>query len=621
MREYTSAPAVTIADDATLTEAVFRNARRDPQHVLLRRKEGDRFVPITQAQFADAVTATARGLVARDVAPGARVGILSRTRYEWTVLDYAIWAAGAVTVPIYETSSPDQIEWILADAGVDLLVVEDAELAARVAEVRERVPALRDVLVIDAAPGSDTAVRADGAARTDGGAGALAVLAEAGASVDEERLAAARATQNADSLATIIYTSGTTARPKGCEITHRALLFIAADVVAMLPSMFAVESSTLLFLPLAHVFARMLQVGVVQGAFELSYSPDSRTLVADLALTRPTFLLAVPRVFEKVFAGARTKAHGEGRGRIFDAAERTAVAYSEALDHGGPGLPLKLRHRVFDTLVYRKLRAALGGRAQIAVSGGAPLSPRLGHFYRGIGFIVLEGYGLTETSAPATANRPGAIRMGTVGQPLPGVTVRIADDGEVLIRGPLLFRGYRNNETATKEALDSEGFLHTGDLGQLDDDGYLRIVGRKKELLVTAGGKNVAPAPLEHVIASNPLVSQAMLVGDGRPYIAALVTLEPDAFTRWRDQTGRPATADLASLVDDPDLRAEVQGSVDAANRTVSRAESVRRFVILPDDFTVEGGELTPSLKVRRSLVLERYADAVESLYPAGGRG
>ncbi|CAO5173845.1 Long-chain-fatty-acid--CoA ligase FadD15 [Frankia sp. AiPs1] len=604
MREYTSPAAVTIADDATLTDAVFRNAQRDPQHVLLRRRADDGFVPITQAQFRDLVVETARGILAHAVAPGGRVGILSRSRYEWTVLDYAIWAAGTVTVPIYETSSASQIEWILADAAVEVLVVENAELAARVDEIRERVPTLRDVLVIDDA---------------DGGPGALAILAAAGADVTDEQLTAARATQNADSLATIIYTSGTTARPKGCEITHRALLFIAEDTVAMLPGMFRQESSTLLFLPLAHVFARMLQVGIVQGAFEAAYTPDTRTLLPDLALAKPTFLLAVPRVFEKVHAGARNKAHSEGRGRIFDAAERTAVAYSEALDAGGPGLALRLRHKIFDALVYGKLRAALGGRARIAVSGGAPLSPRLGHFYRGIGFIVLEGYGLTETTAPATANRPGAIRMGTVGQPLPGVTVRIADDGEVLVRGPLLFRGYHNNETATKEALDGEGFLHTGDLGTLDGDGFLRIVGRKKELLVTAAGKNVAPAPMEHIITSHPLVSQAMLVGDGLPYITAMITLEPEAFERWRGEAGRPATASLAELADDAALRAEVQRAVDQANTTVSRAESIRRFVILPNDFTVEGGELTPSLKVRRSLVLERHADAVSTLYPGPG--
>jgi long-chain acyl-CoA synthetase len=595
VREYTSAPLVTVSDNATLTDAVFRNATLRSDKILIRHKVGGQFVGMTVREFRDTVVATARGLIARGVRTGGRVGILSRTRYEWAVVDYAAWAAGAVTVPIYETSSPAQIEWILRDAAVELLVVEDAELAERVAQVRAQAPALREVLVIDD--------------------GALATLAAAGAEIDEERLTEARVSLDAESLATIIYTSGTTAQPKGCEITHRALLFTAEASIAMLPEVFTTDCSTLLFLPLAHVFARMLQVGAISGAYDLAYAPDTRTLLPDLALTRPSFVLAVPRVFEKVYAGARNKAHGEGRGRIFDAAENTAIAFSQALDHGGPGLPLRLRHRVFDALVYRKLRAALGGQARYAISGGAPLGQRLGHFFRGIGFTVLEGYGLTETTAPATANRPDAVRMGTVGQPLPGVTVRIADDGEILIRGPLLFRAYHNNEIATKEALDTEGFLHTGDLGELDDDGYLRITGRKKELLVTGGGKNVAPAPLEHIIQSHPLVSQSMLVGDGRPFIGALVTLDPEAFERWRDGAGKPATAGIADLTDDPDLRAEVQRAVDAANATVSRAESIRRFVILPQDFTVETGELTPSLKVRRSLVLDRFGATVEAIY------
>ncbi len=595
MREFTSAPLVTIADSATLTDAVFRNADLSPGKILLRYKVGDEYVGMTVAEFRDAVVGLARGLVARGVRPGGRVGILSRTRYEWTLFDFATWAAGAVTVPIYETSSPAQIEWILRDSAVELLVVENAELAERVAQVRAQAPALREVLVI--------------------AEDAIATLSAEGADVDPAALTEARADLDADSLATIIYTSGTTAQPKGCEITHRALLFVAEGSIAMLPQVFSSDSATLLFLPLAHVFARMLQVGAVHGGQNLAFAPDTRTLLADLALTRPSFVLAVPRVFEKVHAGARNKAHADGRGRIFDAAEATAIAYSEALDHGGPGLALRLRHRVFDALVYGKLRAALGGNARYAISGGAPLGARLGHFFRGIGFTVLEGYGLTETTAPATANRPETVRMGTVGQPLPGVTVRIADDGEILIRGPLLFRAYHNNETATKEALDAEGFLHTGDLGSLDDDGYLRVTGRKKELLVTAGGKNVAPAPLEHVIQSNPVVSQAMLVGDRKPFIAALITIDPEAFERWRAGAGKPATAGVADLVDDPDLRAEVQRAVDAANLTVSRAESIRRFVILPQDFTVEGGELTPSLKVRRSLVLERFATAVQGLY------
>ncbi len=595
MREYTSAPLVTIADNATLTDALFRHAAARPDKILIRHKAAEEFVGMTIGEFRDHVVATARGLVAHGVETGARVGILSRTRFEWTVVDYAAWAAGAVSVPIYETSSPGQIEWILRDAGIELLVVENAELAERVEQVRGEAPALRDVLILDD--------------------GALAALAADGAGVGEERLAATRASLDADSLATIIYTSGTTAQPKGCEITHRALMFTAEASIAMLPEVFEPDSATLLFLPLAHVFARMLQVGVIQGAYELAYTPDSRTLLPDLAKVRPSFLLAVPRVFEKVHAGARLKAHSEGKGRIFDAAENTAVAYSEALDRGGPGPLLRLRHRLFAVLVYSKLHAALGGRARVAISGGAPLGPRLGHFFRGIGFTVVEGYGLTETSAPAAANRPHSVRMGTVGQPLPGVTIRIADDGEILIRGDLLFRAYRNSETATKEALDADGFLHTGDLGSLDDDGFLRITGRKKELLVTAGGKNVAPAPLEHVVQSHPLISQAMLVGDRRPFIAALVTIDQEAFEHWRDGAGKPAGASVADLVDDADLRAAVQQAINSANATVSHAESIKKFVILPQDFTVETGELTPSLKVRRLLVMDRFGGAVEGLY------
>ncbi|WP_462186419.1 MULTISPECIES: AMP-dependent synthetase/ligase [unclassified Frankia] len=595
MRKYTSPPLITIADDTTLTDAVFRNAAAHPDSTLIQHKIDGKFVGMTVREFRDHVVATARGFIARGVRPGDRVGLASRTRFEWTIVDYATWLAGAVCVPIYETSSPGQIEWILRDAGVEVLVVENDELAERVAQVRDGVPALREVLVIEH--------------------GALAGLAVDGVGIAPEQLTAARASVNADSLATIIYTSGTTGQPKGCEITHRALLFTAEAAIATLPELFAPGASTLLFLPLAHVFARMLQVGVVQGAFTLAYTPDSRTLLPDLAKVRPTFLLSVPRVFEKVHAGARHKAHAEGRGWIFDAAENTAVAYSRALDGGGPGLLLRLRHRLFAALVYSKLQAALGGRARYAVSGGAPLGERLGHFFRGIGFTVLEGYGLTETSAPAAANRPGNVRMGTVGQPFPGVTIAIADDGEVLIRGPLLFRGYRNNELATKEALDAEGFLHTGDLGDLDADGFLRITGRKKELLVTAGGKNIAPAPLEHIVQSHPLVSQAMLIGDRRPFIAALVTLDPEAFDRWRSSAGKPAGATVADLVDDAGLRTEIQHAIDAANATVSHAESIKKFAILPQDFTVETGELTPSLKVRRSLVLDRFSQAVEDIY------
>ncbi len=597
MREYTTPETFTVADGATLTDAIFANAARVPDKVIIRYKAGENFRGITAGEFASRVERVAAGLVARGVGPGDRVAVMSRTRFEWTVADYAAWAIGAVSVPVYETASAEQVEWIMRDAGVVLAVVESARHADIVEQVRPGAPALRHVLVIDD--------------------GALDTLTAEGAGVSAEEVAQRREGVNADSLATIIYTSGTTGRPKGCELTHRALLFDADASIAALPELFVPDASALLFLPLAHVYARVLAVCNIQGAFELAYVPDPSTLLADLPKVRPTFLLAVPRVFEKVHTGAKNKAHAAGRvkGTIFDLAEEVAVAYSRSLDAGGPGLGLKLRHALFDRLVYGTLRAALGGRVRFAVSGGAPLGERLGHFFRGIGLTVLEGYGLTETAAVATANRAGAARIGTVGQPLSGVTIRIADDGEVLIRGPLLFRGYRNSETATKEALDGDGFLHTGDIGTLDSGGYLRITGRKKEILVTAGGKNVAPAPLEHLVKAHPLVSQVMVIGDQRPFIAALVTIDPDAFPAWKASHGKPAEASVGDLRTDPTLLADIQTAVDAANRSVSKAESIRAFLVLPDDFTVEGGELTPSLKVKRGVVMERYAKAIEKIY------
>ncbi|MEX5631978.1 AMP-dependent synthetase/ligase [Parafrankia sp. FMc2] len=599
MREYTSPALVTVADDRTLSDDVFANADRVPDKVIVRYKSGDGYADLTAREFRDLVVRTAAGLVALGVGPGDRFAIMSRTRYEWTVLDYAGWVAGAVSVPIYETSSPDQIEWIISDSESVLVICESEEHAARIAQVRDRVPSLREVLVIDG--------------------GALETLAEAGgqAGIGVDELAAARADVTAASIATIIYTSGTTGRPKGCELSHRALLFNALAGAATTPEHFTEDASTLMFLPLAHVLARTMQCMIINNARCIAYTPDTNTLLADLALVQPTFILAVPRVFEKVYAGARAKAHADGKGRIFDAAEATAVAYSQALDQGGPGLALRLRHALFSRLVYTKLRSALGGNITHGISGGAPLSVHLGHFFRGIGFFILEGYGLTESTAGATVNRPDSMKIGTVGQPLPGVTVRIADDGEVLIRGDLVLSGYRNNETAAKEAIDSDGFLRTGDLGSLDETGHLRITGRKKEILVTAGGKNVAPAPLEQRIGQHPLVGQAMLVGDRRPFIAALITLDPDALAAWLKEKGRPAGTTAASLADDPELRAAIQRAVDAANAMVSHAEAVKKFEILPHDFTIEGGELTPSLKVRRNVVLERYAETVESLYAA----
>jgi long-chain acyl-CoA synthetase len=530
---------------------------------------------------------------------------MSRTRYEWTLIDYAIWACGGVTVPVYETSSPEQVAWILADSGAVACFVETSPHAMVLAGVRDGLADLREAWQIET--------------------GDLDALVTAGAGVDPAEIDARRHTAKADDVATIIYTSGTTGRPKGCVLTHRNLRTEIASAVVALPKIFAGGGSTLLFLPLAHSFARLIQIAVVEARLRTGHSADVKNLVADLQLYKPTFLLAVPRVFEKVYNNARQKAHADGKGAIFDRADRTAVEYSQALDTpGGPGVGLRVRHALFDRLVYGKIRAALGGRCEAVISGGAPLGDRLGHFFRGIGITILEGYGLTETSPAVAVNTHDHTRIGTVGRPLPGVTIRIADDGEVLVSGDVVFRGYWNNREATAEAIDSDGWFHTGDLGELDDDGYLRLTGRKKELIVTAGGKNVAPAVLEDRLRSHPLISQCVVVGDRQPFIAALVTIDEEAWPRWLDKTGREAGATVADLRADRDLLAEVQVAVDGANQAVSKAESIRAFRVLPEDFSEASGTMTPSLKVKRNVVHKVYAAEISEIYdekPADARG
>jgi long-chain acyl-CoA synthetase len=444
--------------------------------------------------------------------------------------------------------------------------------------------------------------------------GAVEALIAAGAAATDEQVAQRRAAVGADDVATIIYTSGTTGRPKGCVLTHRNMLFDIGNAIPMLPSMFYDGASTLLFLPLAHAFARLIQIGAVQARVKLGHAPDIKHLLDDLGTFQPTFVLAVPRVFEKVYNSAKQKAHSEGKGAIFDRADRVAVAYSEGLDSGKLGLGLRAQHAVFDKLVYSKLRTALGGHCTHAISGGAPLGSRLSHFFRGIGLWVAEGYGLTETAPATAANVDSAFRIGTVGKPLPGMTVKIADDGEILIAGEHLFREYWHNPEATSVAL-VDGFFHTGDLGALDDEGFLSITGRKKELIVTAGGKNVAPAVLEDRIRAHALVSQAMVVGDAKPFIGCVVTIDPDAFGPWKANHGKPTDATVGDLVNDPDLREEIQAAVDDANLAVSRAEAVKVFRILPRDFTEETGELTPSLKLKRAVVQKEYADEIAAIY------
>jgi long-chain acyl-CoA synthetase len=603
MREYL-VPAISAVDDKeSLSDAVYDNAEHHPDVVSFRRKVAGSWVDVTAADFAEQVTGIARGLIGAGVAHGDRVAVLSRTRFEWTVIDYAIAAIGAITVPIYQTSSTEQIAWILSDSGAVAIAVESDEHRNVVEALRRdggALPGLRLVWQIEP---------------TDGSTPAVDHLIAEGASVDESEVTARRDAVGAEDLATLIYTSGTTGRPKGCELTHRNLLTELKTAMQVFPDLLSEQGSLLLFLPLAHVLAKIIQCGGVYSRTTIGHVPDTKSLLPDLAAFQPTFVLSVPRVFEKVFTGAQQKAHAGGKGKIFDAAAATAEQWSRA--QPSPGLTLRVKHAVFDKLVYSTLRAALGGRCTAAVSGGAALGERLGHFFRGIGIPVYEGYGLTETSGGATVNTPDAQRIGTVGRPLAGSGVRIADDGEVLLSGDLVFRGYWHNPEATAEAL-ADGWFHTGDIGELDDGGYLRITGRKKELIVTAGGKNVAPAPLEDRLRAHPLISQSMVVGDARPFIAALITLDPEALPKWREEHGKAVPDDPESatdLVGDADLLAEIDAAVADANTAVSHAEGIKKFRVLPHDFTEAGGELTPTLKLKRTVVTSSYARDIAALY------
>jgi long-chain acyl-CoA synthetase len=595
VREF-SVPATTeVGPDEALTDLLTKNVAEVGDKPGYRVRRGGQWQDVTWKEFGDQVAGVAKGLIASGVAAGDRVALQAKTRYEWAVIDFAIWTAGAATVPIYETSSADQVAWILSDSGATAILVERDEHASAVESIRDRTPDLKSVFVIDD--------------------GAVDQLIHAGKDVPDSELEARRATVNADSLATLIYTSGTTGRPKGCELTHRNFLFEIGNGMSLLSRFLNVEGSLLLFIPLAHVLARVIQVGAVKTRTVVGHTPDIKNLVEELGEFKPTFVLAVPRVFEKVYNGAKAKAEGDGKGKIFDKAAQVAIDWSRAQDTGGPGIALRAQHALFDKLVYGKLRAALGGRCLGAVSGGAPLGERLGHFFRGIGVTVFEGYGLTETTAAASVNHDEGLRIGTVGQPLPGVDFAIADDGEVLIRGGIVMRGYWKNEEATREAIDGAGWFHTGDLGELDGDGFLKITGRKKEILVTAGGKNVAPAVLEDRLRAHRLVSQCIVVGDQRPFIAALVTLDEEALPGWLESKGKDTSRTAEQLKDDEELQAEIDAAVKEANKAVSQAEAIKKFTILGTDFTEDNGMLTPSLKLKRSVVMKEFDAEVEALY------
>jgi long-chain acyl-CoA synthetase len=551
---------------------------------------------------AERVRRLGAGFIGAQIEPGDRVAIMSRTRLEWTLCDYALLAIGAVTVPIYETSSVEQIRWILADSGAKAVCCESTAMAETITALRPELPELLALWCFD----------------EDG----IDQIEAAGAEVDGGEVDRRRAAVRGDDLASIVYTSGTTGRPKGCELTHANCLSDLAAVVPNLAGQLNPDASTLLFLPLAHIFGRAIQIGAISTRTRLGYCSDTKDLVAYLQSFKPTFVLAVPRVFEKVFNTAKTKAHhqadgrlghikGAATGRIFDDGEQAAIDYSIARSAGRVPLPLQARHELFDRLVYAKLREALGGRVTHVLSSGGPLGARLGHFFDGVGVTVLEAYGLTETIA-STLNHPGALRIGSVGRAVPGSEVRIADDGEVLLKGPNVFRGYWHNEAATAATFEGEWFK-SGDLGEVDVEGFLTITGRKKDLIVTAAGKNVAPAVLEDRLRAHRLISQCLVVGEAKPFIGCLVTIDPDAWPDWAAEHGKEGPA--SDHLDDADLRAEIQRAVDHANELVSRAESIRKFVILPDDFTEATGEMTPTLKLKRNVICVQRAAVVEALY------
>ena len=600
MRELTVPAGFTVGEHDNIVSTVFEHERDDPDAVIYQRLVDGTWTDVTCAQAAAQIRSTALGLIAEGVRPGDRVAIFSATRYEWAILDQAILATGAVTVPIYETSSAEQVRWVLSDSAAGLAFAETDAHATMISELAAELPELRQVLHIDGS-----------------GPKALAQLEQAGASVDPAELIARVEALRSDDPATLIYTSGTTGRPKGCQLTHANLVYETRGTKEVLPTLLKKGERLLVFLPLAHVLARALTLCAFHNKVVVGFTSDIKNLVPMFGVFKPTVVVSVPRVFEKVYNTAAQNAASDGKGRIFEMAAQTAVDWSEASDRGGPGLLLRAKHALFDKLVYHKLRAALGGDCHASVSGGAPLGARLGHFYRGVGLTVYEGYGLTETSAAITVNQVSAVKIGTVGTLLPGNSIRIADDGELLLRGGVVFHGYWHNDQATSESFE-DGWFKTGDLGAVDEAGFLTITGRKKEIIVTAGGKNVAPAGLEDRLRSHPLISQAMVVGDAKPFIGALITIDPEAIESWKQRNGKPAGASVADLAHDPDLLAEVDAAVEQANLSVSHAESIRKFRILPVDFTEDTGELTPTMKVKRKVVAEKFADDIAAIYDKG---
>ncbi|MBF6228958.1 long-chain fatty acid--CoA ligase [Nocardia abscessus] len=596
MREFEVPASYTIPDDANNSDNVFRHAEQAPNAVLFNVPNGSGgWQDVNAAEFAKTVTGVAKGLIASGLDFGDRVAIMAPTRYEWAVLDFAIWAAGGCTVAIYDSSAAEQAKWILQDSATKLLILDSDKHRKVIDEIESgSLPDLREILQIDK--------------------GALDELISRGADLDDQAVHDRRAQVGAQSPATLIYTSGTTGRPKGVMLTHANLYAESKSDRIALHKYVTEGKKTLMFLPLAHVFARAVALAAFDAKVIVAHTADWSTLVEQFGSYRPHFILSVPRVFEKVFNSAKQKAHDGGKGKIFDAAADTAIAWSEALDNGGPGVGLKLKHALFDKLVYSKLRAALGGRCEAAVSGGGPLGARLGHFFRGVGVTIYEGYGLTETTAAISVNTPEHIRVGSVGRPIEGHAAKIAEDGELLLRGLVVFDGYWGNAEATEDAFE-DGWFKTGDLGAIDGDGFITITGRKKEIIVTAGGKNVSPALLEDSLRAHPLISQVMVVGDGQPFIGALITLDPEALPGWKERHNLPADTPIEKLIENPDLIAEVDAAVAETNKKVSHAEQIKKTRLLTIDWTQETGELTPKMSLKRAVVMKQHADDVASIY------
>ncbi|MGM1030186.1 MAG: AMP-dependent synthetase/ligase [Actinomycetota bacterium] len=593
--EGVTPPVVPADPEANVTDLLEETLLNHPDAPLFAVPDGEGWRDISTREFHRQVVALAKGLVAAGVQPGDSVGFMCKVRYEFSLVDFALWYAGARMVPVYETSAPSQIQWILSDGGATRAILEDAELVSRFDEAHGDLPAVTDVWRIDR--------------------GDLDRLVEQGKDVPDDEIERRRSLAVGSDVATIIYTSGSTGRPKGTMITHANFVELCRNARVVMKDVVGPGTSTLLFVTQAHVFARFISVLAVAATVRVGHQSDTKKLLASLGTFRPTFFLAVPRVFEKVYNASEQKAEAGGKGKIFRRAAQVAVAHSKALDAGHVPLPLKLQFALFDRLVLNKLRTAMGGRVKYAVSGSAPLSTFLAHFYRSLGIRILEGYGLTETTAPLTVGLPDRFKIGTVGPALPGNGVKIAEDGEVLGKGVAVFAGYWQNEQATKEAFTEDGWFHTGDIGSLDEDGYLTITGRKKELIVTAAGKNVAPNTLEDPIRSNTIIGQPVIVGDQKPFVAALITLDAEMLATWLENHGHDKTMSLEQAAAHPAVLEEVRSAIQRANRLVSRAESVRKFAILPIEFVESSGYLTPKMSIKRHNIMNDFKPQIDDIY------